>query len=63
MSTLGDDVKYVAQRKGKMVVEIDGEEKEFTQDEFLNGLAEYYGSKEVENKFREGLESSLTRGL
>ena len=63
MSLQGDNVEYVAQRKGKMVLEIDGEEVEFSKDEVYNALAELYTGPEWEENFEKGLEESLKQSL
>lgn len=63
MKLQGDNVKYVAQKKGKMVLEVDGEEIEFSKDEVYNALAELYTGPEWEANFEKGLEESLKTSL
>ena len=63
MKLQGDNVEYVAQRSGKMVLEVDGEEIEFSKDEVYNALAELYTGPEWEENFEKGLEESLKTSL
>ena len=63
MKLQGDNVEYVAQRSGKMVLEVDGEEIEFSKDEVYNALAELYTGPEWEANFEKGLEESLKTSL
>lgn len=59
----GDDTKYVAQRWGKMVLEIDGEEVEFTKDEFYDALAEMASTDELKTRMQEELQTTLGDSL
>ena len=63
MSTKGDNVKYVAQRKHKMVLEIDGEEFEYSKDEVYNALAELYTSDEIKTRLCTSLTETLGDAL
>jgi len=63
MNLQGDDVEYVAQRHGKMVLEIDGEEIEYSKDEVYNALTELYSGPEIESKLEEGFEKSIGAAL
>lgn len=63
MKTQGDDVKYVAQRHGKMVLEIDGEEVEYTREEVEKQLTELYTGDELETKLKDGLTNTLSKSL
>ena len=63
MKLQGEDTKYVAQRHGKMVLEIDGEEVEFTKDEVYKQLTELYSGEEFETKLKEGLQTSIGTAL
>ena len=59
MDLQGDNVKYVAQRWGKMVLEIDGEEVKFSKDEVYDALAELYSTDELKNRMATELEKTL----
>lgn len=63
MSLQGDDVKYVAQRHGKMVLEVDGEEIEYSEDEVYDALAELYSGPELEQKLTTSLSETLSNAL
>lgn len=63
MDLQGDDVEYVAQRWGKMVLEVDGKEIEYTKDEVYDALAELYSGPELEQKLTESLQQSLGAAL
>lgn len=63
MNLQGDDVEYVAQRHGKMVLEIDGEEREYSKDEVYDALSELYSGPEIESKLEEGFEKSIGDAL
>ena len=63
MNLQGDDVKYVAQRKGKMVLEVDGKEIEYTKDEVYDALAELYTGKELETRLTQSLTQTLGNSL
>lgn len=56
----GDNAEYVAQRSGKMVIELDGEEIEISKDEFYNQLAGLYATDEFKQKLTNTLSSTLT---
>ena len=59
MRLQGDDVEYVAQRKGKMVLEVDGKEIEYSKDEVYDALAELYTGPELEKRLTESLTQTL----
>lgn len=63
MNLKGDNVEYVAQRNGKMVLEVDGEEIEYSKDEVYDALAELYTGPDWESQFEKGLEESLKQSL
>lgn len=63
MKLQGDNVEYVAQRWGKMVLEVDGEEVEFTKDEVYDALAELYSGEEMESRLQEAFSESLGNAL
>lgn len=63
MKLQGEDTKYVAQRHENMVLEIDGEEVEFTKDEVYDQLTELYSGEEFETKLKEGLQTSIGTAL
>ena len=46
---------YVAQRNGKMVLEIDGEEKEFSKDEVVNTLTDMYSTGTAQEEIKQAL--------
>ena len=63
MKLQGDNVEYVAQRWGKMVLEVDGEEVEFTKDEVYDALAELYSGEEMESRLQAAFSESLGNAL
>ena len=67
MAMQGDDVKYVANRGGKIVLSIDGKEEDFTEEQVYEALAEYEISsnlkKEAVNKIRENLGEVAKEGF
>lgn len=63
MKLKGDEAKYVAQRNGKMVLEIDGEEFEYSKDEVYDALAELYSGPEIEARMTEALQETLSTSL
>lgn len=63
MSLQGDNVEYVAQRKGKMVLEVDGKEIEYSKDEVYDALAELYTGPELEKRLTESLTQTLGASL
>ena len=63
MSTKGDNVKYVAQRNHKMVLEVDGKEIEYSKDEVYNALAELYTSDEIKTRLCTSLTETLGAAL
>lgn len=60
MSLQGNDVKYVAQRMGNMVLEVDGEEIEYSQDEVYDALAELYSGSEFKKQLTDALSTNLS---
>ena len=58
-----EDVSYVAQRKGNMVLKVDGEELKVGADQFYSQLAEAYSSPEVTEKFTTALQNTLQKSL
>ena len=63
MSMQGDDVEYVAQRNGKMVLEIDGEEVPFTKEEVYSALAELYSGDEIKQLMTQKLQEQLSASM
>ena len=63
MKLQGDDVKYVAQRKGKMVLEVDGEEIEYSKDEVYDSLAQLYSSPDLKETLETSLKNTLSETL
>ena len=63
MKLQGDNVEYSGQKNGKMVLEIDGETKEFSKDEVYDSLAALYSGAEIEKTITEGLRTSLAHSL
>ena len=63
MKLKGDNTKYVAQRGGNMVLEIDGEEFEYSKDEVYDALAELYSTPEIEARMTEALQETLSTSL
>lgn len=63
MNLQGDNVEYVAQRWGKMVLEVDGKEVEFTKDEVYDTLAELYSGEEMESRLQAAFSESLGNAL
>lgn len=59
MDMQGDNVEYVAQRHGKMVLKIDGTETEFSEQEIYDALGEAHALE----KFEADLEAELTEEL
>ena len=59
MSTKGEDVEYVAQKGGKMVIKVDGDEQEYSAKEFYDTLAELYTAPEFITSFEDKLKESL----
>ena len=58
-----EDVSYVAQRKGNMVLNVDGDELKVSADQFYSQLAEAYSSPEVAEKFTTVLQNTLQESL
>lgn len=63
MDLQGDDVEYVAQRWGKMILKIGEEEKEFTKEQVYNALAEAYSNEELETMVHQKLQKNLGQVL
>ena len=63
MKLQGDDVEYVAQRNGKMVLEVDGKEIEYSKDEVYDALAELYTGDELETRLTQSLTQTLGNSL
>lgn len=63
MSLKGEDVEYVAQRQGKMVLKVDGEEIEYSEDEVYDTLAELYSGPILEEKLTASLSTTLSNAL
>lgn len=63
MKLKGEDTKYVAQRWGKMVLEVDGEEIEYSKDEVYDALAELYSSDELKANLTTQLQQTLGESL
>lgn len=59
MSTKGENVEYVAQKGGKMVIKVDGDEQEYSAKEFYDTLAELYTAPEFITSFEDKLKESL----
>ena len=58
-----EDVSYVAQRKGNMILNVDGDELKVSADQFYSQLAEAYSSPEVAEKFTTALQNTLQESL
>jgi hypothetical protein len=63
MSLQGDDVKYIAQRKDKMVLKVGDDEIEYSKDEVYDALAELYTGPELEKRLTESLTQTLGASL
>ena len=63
MKGQGTDTEYVAQRSGKMVIKIDGEEQEFSKDEVIDYLTELYSSEELKTSITTALRDNLKGAL
>lgn len=63
MDLQGDDVEYVAQKWGKMILKIGEEEKEFTKEQVYNALAEAYSNEELETMVHQKLQENLGQVL
>ena len=63
MSLQGDNVEYVAQRSGKMVLEVDDVEIGYSKDEVYDALAELYTGDELETRLTESLTQTLGNSL
>ena len=51
--------EYVAQRSGKLVLDINGEEVEFSEEEVYDALGEIYTGQEFEKRLKDNLTQSL----
>lgn len=58
-----EDVSYVAQRKGNMILNVDGDELKVSADQFYSQLAEAYSSPDVAEKFTTALQNTLQESL
>lgn len=58
-----EDVSYVAQRNGNMILKVDDEELKVSADQFYSQLAEAYSSPEVAEKFTTALQNTLQKSL
>lgn len=58
-----EDVSYVAQRNGNMILKVDNEELKVSADQFYSQLAEAYSSPEVAEKFTTALQNTLQKSL
>ena len=63
MKLQGDNVKYVAQRMGNMVLEIDGEEVKFDKDDVYDQLASFYATDDLKEKLQTQLANTLGESL
>ena len=63
MDLQGDNVEYVAQRWGKMVLKVDGEEIEYSKDEVYDALAELYSTDELKSQLQTKLSETLGAAL
>ena len=63
MNLQGDNVEYVAQRKGKMVLEVNGEEIEYSKDEVYDALSELYTAPELQDRLETGLKDTLRSSI
>ena len=63
MNLQGNNVEYVAQRKGKMVLEVDGEEIEYSKDEVYDALSELYTSPELQERLEADLKDTLKSSI
>ena len=58
-----EDISYVAQRNGNMILKVDDEELKVSADQFYSQLAEAYSSPEVAEKFTTALQNTLQKSL
>lgn len=58
-----EDVSYVAQRNGNMILKVDDEKLKVSADQFYSQLAEAYSSPEVAEKFTTALQNTLQKSL
>lgn len=58
-----EDVSYVAQRNGNMILKVDDEELKVSADQFYSQLAEAYSSPEIAEKFTTALQNTLQKSL
>lgn len=58
-----EDVSYVAQRNGNMILKVDDEELKVSADQFYSQLAEAYSSPERAEKFTTALQNTLQKSL
>ena len=56
----GENAKYVGQKGGKLAIEIDGEEYQYSASEFYDTLAELYTSQEYQQQFENKIRDSLS---
>jgi hypothetical protein len=63
MNLQGDDVEYVAQRKGKMVLEVNGEEIEYSKEDVYDALSELYTAPELQERLETGLKDTLKSSI
>ncbi|MDD4804361.1 MAG: phage tail tape measure protein [Candidatus Pacebacteria bacterium] len=63
MKLQGDNVEYVAQQRGKLVIKVDGEEIKYSKDEVYDALAELYSSDELKTQLQTALSSTLGTAL
>ena len=63
MKLQGDNVKYVAQQMGDMVLEIDGEEVKFSKDDVYDQLASFYATDDLKEKLQTQLATTLGESL
>ena len=63
MALQGEDVEYVAQRWGNLVLEINGEKEKFSADQVYDGLKELYDEANFEEELREKLQEDLNNAF
>lgn len=63
MALQGEDVEYVAQRWGKLVLKINGEKEKFSADQVYDGLKELYDEANFEEELRGKLQEDLNNAF
>lgn len=63
MALQGEDVEYVAQRWGNLVLKINGEKEKFSADQVYDGLKELYDEANFEEELRGKLQEDLNNAF